>query len=638
MITLSDILMQLAQKNQQFTLPKFTWQEIAWTLGLPVLATILTLWLQTVSSAFPFLLYFAGITLTGYFAGFVGAFISAVWTVILIEVVLMLPAGQVTITGETLMWYGVFLLVSLLSAWLQARLRNSNSALRDTTNQLEAILNAVDSGITVMDVDEKYIYANATAARLTGLSTQQIKTIAQEEVQRSYRMYNEDGDVITLDAMPYRKALREGVRSEIVIRSSSPYVPGGDRWLHIISVPVFDKNGKPQFAVNAFRNITEARLAEMQEKELQRKILSMARIVESQRRRLEDILNTVPVMVWEGEGDPAKGQTMVFVNQHGVEMLGYTLAEWNSGPGVGLQWIHPDDLEHAKRKSEENYHADNPEPVEFRMIAKDGRIVHVEARAIIIKDEQGNAIGARGIMTDMTARKQAEEDLRRSNEELQQFAYVASHDLQEPLRMVTSYLQLVEDRYADKLDDEGREFIGYAVDGASRMKSLINDLLTHSRVQTNRERFVPVAMNDVLQRVLHNLNAKIQETGAEIDCDDLPEVLGNATMLDQLMQNLISNAMKFKSEQPPRIYIGVRRERSEWVFCVQDNGIGIDPKYAERIFVIFQRLHSRSKYTGTGIGLAICKKVIERHHGRIWVESEKGKGATFYFSLPVRQF
>ncbi|MDX2137549.1 MAG: ATP-binding protein [Chloroflexota bacterium] len=637
MVALSDTLMQVAHKHRQFKFLEFRWQDVVWAIGLPVLATILTLLLQGVASAFPFLIFFAGITLTGYFAGFTAALVSAVWTVILTELVLVAPAGQTFISWEQAMWYIVFLLVSLLPTWLQHRLKRSNEALRVTTNQLEAILDAVDSGITVMDVNEKYVYANASAAKLTGLSAERIKSMTQDEVRRSYRMYDETGNHVTVDDMPYKKVLRDGVRSEITIRSSSPYVPDGDRWIHITAAPVLDKNGKPQFSVNVFRNITEVRQAEMQEKELQRKILSMARIVDTQRQRLEDILNTVPVMVWEGEGDPATGQTMVFVNNFGIGMLGYTLEEWNNAPGVGLKWIHPDDVEHTKRKSEENYHSDAPEPIEFRMIARDGRTVHIEARAIIVKDEHGKAIGARGIMTDITARIQAEEDLRRSNEELQQFAYVASHDLQEPLRMVTSYLQLVEDRYREQIDDEGREFIGYAVDGASRMKTLINDLLTHSRVQTNRERFVPVTMNDVLQRTLRNLSSKIEETDTNITCDDLPEVLGNASMLEQLLQNLISNAIKFKSEQPPTIHIGVQRERREWIFCVKDNGIGIDPKYAERIFVIFQRLHSRSKYAGTGIGLAICKKVVERHHGRIWVESEKGKGATFYFSLPVYQ-
>jgi PAS domain S-box-containing protein len=637
MVTLSDTLMHNIQSEKRSGLSRINRMALLVAILLPLAAAVLTVVLRTHTEIISFVFFFAAVSISAYFAGFYAAILAAVWSLLLFELWVVETSASRYLSFEYVIWYIAFLTVALLIAWLQNRLKRSNDALNIAIKQLETILNAVDSGITVMDSKEKYIYVNASAAKLTGLSADSIKSISQEEVRRSYRMYDESGNPVTIDDMPYKKVLRDGVRSEITIRSSSPYVPDGDRWIHIVAAPVLGTNGKPLFSVNVFRNITEAREAEMQEKELQRKILSMARVVETQRQRLEDILNTVPVMVWEGEGDPAKGQKMVFVNNYGIEMLGYTQEEWNSSPGVGFQWVHPDDLEHAKRKSEENYHSIDPEPIEFRMIAKDGRTVYVEARAIIIKDEQGNAIGARGIMTDMTARKQAEEDLRRSNEELQQFAYVASHDLQEPLRMVTSYLQLVEDRYRDKIDDEGREFIGYAVDGATRMKALINDLLAHSRVQTNRERFVPVAMNDVLQRTLRNLSSKIEETHASITCDNLPEVLGNASMLEQLLQNLLSNALKFKSEQPPAIHVGVQRKRREWVFCVQDNGIGIDPKYAERIFVIFQRLHSRSKYAGTGIGLAICKRVIERHRGRIWVESEKGKGATFYFSLPVYQ-
>lgn len=240
------------------------------------------------------------------------------------------------------------------------------------------------------------------------------------------------------------------------------------------------------------------------------------------------------------------------------------------------------------------------------------------------------------------------QELARSNAELEQFAYVASHDLQEPLRMVTSYLQLLERRYKHQLDANADEFITYAVDGARRMQRLISDLLNYSRVSSRGQPFVLVDCNSVLEKAIANLQIAIKESGAVITHDFLPIVMADSTQLIQVLQNFISNAIKFSRDEPPQIHIGaVKRTanldvenanlhltETEWLFSVRDNGIGLETQYANRIFVIFQRLHSRSKYPGTGIGLAICKKIIERHGGSIWVESELGQGSIFYFTIP----
>lgn len=203
--------------------------------------------------------------------------------------------------------------------------------------------------------------------------------------------------------------------------------------------------------------------------------------------------------------------------------------------------------------------------------------------------------------------------------------------------MVTSYLQLIEQRYADKLDEDANEFIAFAVDGASRMKQLINDLLFYSRVQRSKREFHPMETADALNQALDNLQLNIEDTQAIITHDELPQVTANAPQIVQLLQNLISNALKFRREGVPKIHIGVQRKRNEWLFSVADNGIGIGPEYTERIFVIFQRLHNREEYPGTGIGLSICKKIVEKHNGRIWLESEVGVGTTFYFTLPSSQ-
>lgn len=244
---------------------------------------------------------------------------------------------------------------------------------------------------------------------------------------------------------------------------------------------------------------------------------------------------------------------------------------------------------------------------------------------------------------EIAERKQAEEklkryasELERSNQELQQFACVASHDLQEPLRMVASYTQLLAKRYKGKLDSDADEFIAYAVDGATRMQALINDLLTYSRVGTKGKDFKPIDCKTVLERTLDNLKKAVEESRAELTYEPLPTVMADDVQLGQLFQNLIGNAIKFRSEESPHIHISAERNEDKWIFSVGDNGIGIDPEFTERIFIIFQRLHKRRDYPGTGIGLAVCKKIVERHGGRIWVESKPEKGSTFYFTIPLR--
>lgn len=231
--------------------------------------------------------------------------------------------------------------------------------------------------------------------------------------------------------------------------------------------------------------------------------------------------------------------------------------------------------------------------------------------------------------------KQTSDDLARSNTDLQQFAYIASHDLSEPLRMIVSYLELLSERHHAQLNGEAQEFIGYAVDGAQRMQGMIQDLLAYARVDNRGREFQPTNCEGVLEAALKNLKLVIAETGAVVEHEPLPMVRGDPIQLAQVFQNLISNAIKFRGNTPPRIQIAARRGEREWTFSVQDNGIGIDQKNFERIFVLFQRLHTRQEYPGTGIGLALCKKIIERHGGRIWVESKAGQGTTFFFTLPV---
>lgn len=235
---------------------------------------------------------------------------------------------------------------------------------------------------------------------------------------------------------------------------------------------------------------------------------------------------------------------------------------------------------------------------------------------------------------ELKKRKSIQRELERSNAELENFAYLASHDLQEPLRMVTSFTQMLGQRYKDKLDADANQIIDFAVDGAMRMQSLIQDLLVYSRVGTQGKSFEPTDCEEVLDTALSNLQLLIEETNTNICRDPLPNVMADQSQLIQLFQNILNNAIKYRSKEPPNIEIDVRSEDGYWLFSIKDNGIGISQQYFERIFRIFQRLHTRQEYPGTGIGLAICQKIIQRHQGKIWLESELGKGSTFYFTIP----
>jgi light-regulated signal transduction histidine kinase (bacteriophytochrome) len=254
------------------------------------------------------------------------------------------------------------------------------------------------------------------------------------------------------------------------------------------------------------------------------------------------------------------------------------------------------------------------------------------------KEKEQRASELAVILTELAFQKERAKlvvELEKANEELQQFAYVASHDLQEPLRMVTSYTQLLERRYKDKLDDDARDFISYAVDGANRMQKLINDLLIYSRVTTHSKSYQHVDMSSVLGQVISNLQILMEENTAIITNDDLPVIWAEESQMVQVLQNLMTNAIKFKKKSDyPIIHVSCTRKNNEYEFSVKDNGIGIDQQYQERVFTIFQRLHSTREYPGTGIGLSINKRIVDRHGGRIWFEPNENGGTTFFFTIP----
>jgi len=402
-------------------------------------------------------------------------------------------------------------------------------------------------------------------------------------------------------------------------------------------------------------------------------------------QKSEDMLNRSQRMAKLGSWELDLSNNHLFWSDEVYRIFGLQPQEFAATYEAFLERVHPDD----RKAVDEAYTTSLDEnrdgyDIVHRVVKKStGEVRTVQEKCTHFRDESGQIIRSLGMVHDITERQKAEEHkqellemekqlteelsatneelmatteelktaneeliitqnhltdmvekLKTSNRELEQFAYVASHDLQEPLRMVSSFAQLLKRRYKGKLDEDADDYIDFIIDGAQRMKDLIDDLLAFSRLNTQAREFEPVLMDVALNDVLNNLKTSITYNKAHISYDRLPVVKADPSQINQLLQNLIANAIKFCGDEPPRIHISAEEQEEQWLFCVKDEGIGIDPQYQEQIFQIFKRLHTREEYEGTGIGLAICKRIVERHNGKIWVESELRKGSTFYFELP----
>ena len=354
--------------------------------------------------------------------------------------------------------------------------------------------------------------------------------------------------------------------------------------------------------------------------------------------RFRTLANNISQLAWIAD---EKGY-IFWYNQRWFDYTGTTLEEM---AGWGWQKVHhPDHVQQVVAKISKCFQSGEVWEDTFPLRGRDGNYRWFLSLAVPIRDLDGKILRWFGTNTDITERKKFEEhlvktvgELKRSNDELQQFAYVASHDLQEPLRMVASYTQLLAKRYKGRLDADADEFIDYAVDGCNRMQGLIQDLLAYSRAGTNGKELLKISSEKALKDALANLRATIEESGAVVTHDALPAITTDDTQLALVFQNLVGNAIKYHGPEVPHVHVSANKNGGkEWIFSVRDNGLGIDPQYFERIFILFQRLHGRTEFKGTGIGLAICKKILERLGGRIWVESQPEKGSTFHFALPER--
>ena len=489
----------------------------------------------------------------------------------------------------------------------EARLKESEARFRRT-------FELAGSGMAHIGMDRRFIRVNRRLCGILGYSEEEMLNLTGRQIS-----HPDDLDIIN----EQRPALHSGEIDAVRLEKRYLRKDGAVVWVKFSMTLERDADARPLYEIAVYDDITAQRDTEARLKE------SEARFRQTFELAASGICHVV-----DGRFVRVNKSLCEILGCSEKELLGKTVKEVS----------HPEDRD-VTDAGRARIRAGEIDQARFekRYLRRDGSVVWCDLAIALVRDVFGMPLYEIAVFDDITDRKKSEaalhaahEELKRSNAELEQFAYVASHDLQEPLRMVASYTQLLGRRYAGKLDKDAHEFMSYIVDGATRMKQLIEDLLAYSRVGTKGQDFKPVALEAPLRRALFNLRAGIEEAGAAVTYDPLPTVQGDEVQLGQLLQNLIGNSLKFRSNSVPRIHLGVSEKDSEYEIEVRDNGIGIEPQYYERIFMVFQRLFNKGEYPGTGIGLAICKKVVERHGGRIWVESHSGEGSSFFFTLPKR--
>jgi PAS domain S-box-containing protein len=483
--------------------------------------------------------------------------------------------------------------------------RKAEHALHQTEQERQLILESISEGVLYLSRDLRIMWGNDAVTPMAGVSA------ASELVGKHCYEIIQGGDRPCPEC-PCLRAMQTGQKTYIERH-------GRDGRVYMVNAnPVRGPGGKIIGAVEVKSDITELKFTQ---------------------ERLQQFKTTLDLTLDSVFMFNPVNLRFFYVNAGATRMMGYTREELRRMTPLDIK---PEYSEESFRRILEPLQAGRQSSLTFQTVhrRKDGSDLPVEIflQYVAPPNRSGRFVA---IVRDISAHKEAEARLQRaldevqhSNEDLEQFAYVASHDLQEPLRMVTSYVELLAHRYGEKLDEDAREYIGFATRGAKLMQELIQDLLEYSRVGTRGKPFELQDLNEVMQTVRSNLQGLIGQSGAVIEVGDLPAVTADRMQLIRLLQNLLSNAVKFRSERTPRVGVWARRIEDAWELSVEDNGIGIDPKYFDRIFAVFQRLHSRDQYPGTGMGLAICKRIVERHGGRLGVRSEPGRGTCFSFTIP----
>lgn len=474
---------------------------------------------------------------------------------------------------------------------------------------MEKLLRTAPVAIAVTDADGEIVRANRHATDLPGFPTQQ--AVNSEETPT---LYDADGDPLPPERTPAARALARG-EPVIDVEIAAEDATGERTWFIVNAAPIFDAEGAVERVITVGEDIT--------------KLKTHQRQLERRKSELETELSEILGRISDAFYALDEDCRFTHVNDRAGALLQRSPDELR-GRHLSEVYDESSDTESDADRIQQQFHdaLTSQERVSFESY-------DATADAWLEFNAYPSETGLSVYFRDVTERKTYERQLEASNERLEQFAYAASHDLQEPLRMVSSYLRLIEQRYGDDLDADGVEFLEYATDGADRMRAMIDGLLTYSRVETQGNSLEPVDLEQVLADVREDMQFRIAETNAEVRTSSLPTVRGDSDQLRQVFQNLLSNAIEYSGDEPPKIDISSERVGSEWHLAVTDHGIGIESDDTERVFEVFQRLHSRDTHDGTGIGLAVCKRIVERHGGEIGIDTEPGVGTTISLTLPA---
>ena len=614
---------------------KRPWLNLTLRYVLSILVVIVSFWLYLVltelfGSGLPaYILFYPAIIIIALLVGLGPGLLATIVSVIIAGIWILPPIGQFTIQTPieeigAVLFTSIGIMISGVSE-LYRRNRNKAAAydkeiaLRETRREKEFLADILEHASLPFAVgypDGRIGLLNQAFEQLIGYTTEELHTIDWSTTLTPIEwreMEKQKLDELDRTGQPvlYEKEY---------IRKDGSRVP-----IELLVNVVLDLKGNPKYYYSFITDITE------------RKKIETA--LKKGEQSLAEAQHIAHIGSWEWNlktGDLNWSNELYSI--YGVDQNTFipTMSSF-------ADYMHPDDEEYV------NQHVQllsegKPQNFDFRIILDDGSIRVLNTLAEVAEfDKNGKPSIIMGINQDITERKEIElklneniKKLAQSNKELEQFAYITSHDLREPLRTITSFLQLLERRYHDQLDQDANEFIGFAVDGAKRLDVMTNDLLQYSKISRQKKEIVPVNFEHVLKHALENLKVQIEESNAIITHDPLPTINGDEELKVQLFQNIIGNAIKYRSEKPPKIHISATKEKNQYLFSIKDNGIGMSSKHLEKIFTIFQRLHTREEYEGTGIGLAIAQKIVHQQGGQIWVESEPGKGSTFYFTIPLK--